>query len=143
MLLHIHNMNMSYNNFYEINFKKGESKQIDVSLQIQNRISEKIINRSGSIILESDYNKIYLPRRIFLNERGFAKILLKIDPPSLNEQNFFGLIKGPSRCAPIKLVIYLFFLIKLLKPFNAVKVSFNDAVRVVASKVVVPFLRWN
>ena len=80
-------------NFYEINFKKGESKQIDLSLQIQNRISEKIINRSGSIILESDYNKIYLPRRIFLNERGFAKILLKIDPPSLNEQNFFGLIK--------------------------------------------------
>ena len=28
-----------------------------------------------------------------MNERGFAKILLKIDPPSLNEQNFFGLIK--------------------------------------------------
>lgn len=80
-------------NFYEIDFKEGDSKQIELSIQIQNRISEKIIKRSGSLALESDYKKINLPRKILLDERGFAKILIQIDPPSLNEPKFFGLIK--------------------------------------------------
>jgi len=80
-------------NVYEIDFEDEESKQIELSLQIQNTISEKSIKRSGFVVFDSNYKKINLPERIFLNERGFAKILVGINPPNLNNQEFIGLIK--------------------------------------------------
>ena len=78
---------------FEIDFQDGESKQVELSIQIQNTVNEKTIKSTGYVIFESNYKKINLPKRILLNERGFAKMLLKIHPPSLNDKEFIGMIK--------------------------------------------------
>jgi len=77
---------------YELNFKDAKTKQIELSVQIQNSINEKLVKRSGFVILESDYKKIDLPKKFLLNKRGFAKTFLIIEPPSLKDENFNGLI---------------------------------------------------
>jgi len=79
-------------NLYELDFKDGKSKQIEFSLQIQNSINGKLLKRSGLVALESDYKKIDLPNKLLLNESGFTKILLKIDPPIKNDSTFIGII---------------------------------------------------
>tara|TARA_Y100001970_G_C14192919_1_gene836404 strand:- start:345 stop:1331 length:987 start_codon:yes stop_codon:yes gene_type:complete len=78
---------------YELDFNDAESKQVELSIQIQNSISGKAVYRSGFTVFESHYRKINLPRKILLNERGFAKILISINKPNFNDRNFFGMIK--------------------------------------------------
>ena len=77
---------------YELDFQDGKSKQLDFSVQIQNSISGKSVKRSGLVIFESDYKNIRLPKRFLLNERGFARVLLGLDPPNSDDSGFRGLI---------------------------------------------------
>ncbi len=79
-------------NVFEINFKDGNSKQVELIIQIQNTTNEKSIKRSGYLVFESNYKNMNIPRRVFLNEDGFAKILIVIMPPIIDDQEFFGLI---------------------------------------------------
>ena len=44
------------------------------------------------VIFESDYKRIRLPKPFMLNERGFARVLIGIYPPSLKNPEFKGLI---------------------------------------------------
>ncbi|MDG1486908.1 MAG: FecR family protein, partial [SAR324 cluster bacterium] len=77
---------------YELDFRNAKSKQLDFSVQLQNSISGKSITRSGQVIFESDYKNIRLPKRFMLNDRGFARVLIGLDPPSLTDPEFKGLI---------------------------------------------------
>jgi len=75
-----------------LDIRNGKSKQLDFSVQLQNSISGKSETRSGQVIFESDYKNIRLPKRFLLNERGFARVLIGLDPPSLTDTEFKGLI---------------------------------------------------
>ncbi len=77
---------------YELDFGNGESKQLDFNLQLQESISGTALNRSGMVVLESDYKNIKLPKPFLLNERGFARILVDIDPPNPKNTKFNGLV---------------------------------------------------
>ncbi|MBC8220246.1 MAG: FecR domain-containing protein, partial [Proteobacteria bacterium] len=77
---------------YELDFRNGKSKQLDFSVQLQNSISGKSVKRSGKVIFESDYKYIRLPKRFLLNEQGFARVVIGLDPPSLTDPEFMGLI---------------------------------------------------
>ena len=77
---------------YELDFRNGKSKQLDFSVQLQNSISRKSLKRSGKVIFESDYKYIRLPKRFLLNEQGFARVVIGLDPPSLTDPEFKGLI---------------------------------------------------
>lgn len=77
---------------YELDFRNAKAKQLDFSVQLQNSISGKSITRSGQVIFESDYKNIRLPKRFLLNDRGFARVLIGLDPPSLTDPEFKGLI---------------------------------------------------
>ena len=77
---------------YELDFRNGKSKQLDFSVQLQNSISRKSLKRSGKVIFESDYKYIHLPKRFLLNEQGFARVVIGLDPPSLTDTEFKGLI---------------------------------------------------
>ena len=44
------------------------------------------------MLLESDYYGIQLPKSFLLNEKGFARVLVRIDPPRLEDPSFKGLI---------------------------------------------------
>ena len=77
---------------YELDFRNEKSKQLEFSVQIQNNVSGKILERSGPVLFESDYKGIRLPKRFLLNEKGFARVLVGIDPPRLEDPEFKGLI---------------------------------------------------
>ena len=77
---------------HELDFRDGKSKQLNLSVQIQNSTSNKIVQRNGLVIFESDYKNIRLPKRIMLDERGFARIVIGLDPPRLADNEFNGLV---------------------------------------------------
>ena len=77
---------------YEFDFRNGESKQFEFSVQLQNSISSKIVKRKGLVIFESDYNRIRLPKRFMLDANGYARVIVGIDPPRIDDSKFRGLI---------------------------------------------------
>ena len=77
---------------YELNFRNGKSKRLDFSVQLQNISSGKSLKRNGKVIFRSDYKYIRLPNRFLLNEQGFARVAIGLDPPSLKDHEFRGLI---------------------------------------------------
>ncbi|MBC8257642.1 MAG: FecR domain-containing protein [SAR324 cluster bacterium] len=77
---------------YELDFSDGKSKQLKLSVQLQHSISGNILKRSGKVQLESDYYAIRLPNRFNLNSKGYARVLVKIDPPLKAPPEFKGLI---------------------------------------------------
>ena len=77
---------------YKFDFRNGESKQFEFSVQLQNSVSSKIVKRKGLVIFESDYNRIRLPKRFMLDANGFARGLVGIDPPRIDDKKFRGLI---------------------------------------------------
>ena len=77
---------------YELDFRNGKSKQLDFSVKLQNSISGKSVKRSGNVIFKSDYKYIRLPKRFSLNEQGFARVVIGLDPPSITDPEFKGLI---------------------------------------------------
>ena len=77
---------------YELDFRDGKSKQLKFSVQLQHGISAKTVARSGLVVFESDYYRIRLPKRFMLDKKGFARVLVGIDPPRLSEPGFKGLI---------------------------------------------------
>ena len=77
---------------YELDFRNGKSKQLDFSVQLQNSISGKSVKRSEKVIFESDYKYIRLPKRFLLNDQGYARVVIGIDPPRLTDPEFMGLI---------------------------------------------------
>jgi len=76
-------------NEYEFDFRNGNSIQLEFSVQIQN---SKIVKRKGLVIFESDYNRIRLPKRFMLDANGYARVLVGIDPPRIDDKKFRGLI---------------------------------------------------
>jgi len=85
-ILHIKTFN------YELDFRDGKSKQLKVSVQLQNGISGKSVARSGLVVFESDYYSIRLPKRFMLDKKGFARVIVGIDPPRFKDPGFKGLI---------------------------------------------------
>ena len=77
---------------YELDFQDGKSKQLKLSVQLQHRISGKSVARSGPVVFESDYSSIRLPRRFLLDKKGFARVIIAIDPPRMKDRVFKGLI---------------------------------------------------
>ena len=77
---------------YKLDFQDGKSKQLKFSVQLQHHISGKSIARSGLVVFESDYYSIQLPKRFMLDNKGFARVLVGIDPPRLTNPEFKGLI---------------------------------------------------
>ena len=77
---------------YELDFRDGKSKQLKFSVQLQHGISGKTVARSGLVVFESDYYSIRLPKRFMLDKKGFARVLVGIDPPRLADPGFKGLI---------------------------------------------------
>ncbi len=76
---------------YELDFRDGKSKQLKFSVQLQHGISGRTVARSGLVVFESDYYSIRLPKRFMLNKKGFARVLVGIDPPRLTDPEFKGL----------------------------------------------------
>ena len=85
-VLHIKTFN------YELDFRDGKSKELKFSVQLQHNISGKSIARSGIVMFESDYYSIHLPKSFMLDNKGFARVLVGIDPPRLIDPEFKGLI---------------------------------------------------
>ena len=85
-ILHIKTFN------YELDFRDGKSKELKCSVQLQHDISGKSVARSGIVMFESDYYSIHLPESFMLDEKGFARVLVRIDPPRLIDPEFNGLI---------------------------------------------------
>ncbi len=77
---------------YELDFRDGKSKQLKFNVQLQHSISGKSVWRSGMVMFESNYYSIRLPKRFMLDEKGFAHVLVGIDPPRLKDPRFRGLI---------------------------------------------------
>ena len=77
---------------YEFDFRNGNSIQLEFSVQLQNSVSSKIVKRKGLVIFESDYNRIRLPKRFMLDANGYARVLVGIDPPRIDDKKFRGLI---------------------------------------------------
>ena len=77
---------------YELDFGNREPKQLDFSLQLQKSISGTALKRSGLVVFESDYKNIKLPKPFLLDERGFARVLVDIDPPNPKNTDFNGLV---------------------------------------------------
>ncbi len=77
---------------YELDFRDGKSKKLKFSVQLQHDISGKSVARSGLVVFESDYYSISLPKRFMLDKKGFARVLVGIDPPRLTDPEFNGLI---------------------------------------------------
>ena len=44
------------------------------------------------MVFESDYYSIRLPKRFLLDKKGFARVIVGIDPPRLTDPEFKGLI---------------------------------------------------
>ncbi len=77
---------------YELDFRDGKSKQLKFNVQLQHNISGESVARSGLVVFESDYYSIRLPKRFMLDKKGFARVLVGIDPPRLKDPRFNGLI---------------------------------------------------
>ena len=77
---------------YELDFQDGKSKQLKFNVQLQHNISGKSVARSGQVVFESDYYSIRLPKRFLLDKKGFARVIVGIDPPRLTDPEFKGLI---------------------------------------------------
>ena len=77
---------------YELDFRDGKSKELKFSVQLQHDISGKSVARSGIVMFESDYYSIHLPKSFMLDKKGFARVLVGIDPPRLIDPEFNGLI---------------------------------------------------
>ena len=77
---------------YELDFRDGKSKELKISVQLQHDISGKSVARSGIVMFESDYYSIHLPKSFMLDKKGFARVLVGIDPPRLIDPEFNGLI---------------------------------------------------
>ncbi len=77
---------------YDLDFRNGKSKNLKFSVQLQHDISGKSVARSGVVMFESDYYSIRLPKSFMLDKKGFARVLVGIDPPRLIEPEFKGLI---------------------------------------------------
>lgn len=77
---------------YGLDFRDGKAKQLKFSVQLQHSISRKSVERSGLVVFESDYYSIRLPKRFMLDNKGFARVLVGIDPPRLSDAGFKGLI---------------------------------------------------
>ena len=77
---------------YELDFRDGKSKELKFSVQLQHDISGKSVARSGIVMFESDYYSIHMPKSFMLDKKGFARVLVGIDPPRLIDPEFNGLI---------------------------------------------------
>ena len=77
---------------YELDFRDGKSKKLKFSVQLQHSISGKSVSRSGLVFFESDYYNIRLPKRFMLDKKGFARVIVGIDPPRRIYPGFEGLI---------------------------------------------------
>ena len=77
---------------YEFDFRSGKSKQFEFSVQLQNTFSRKIVKRKGLVNFESDYNYIRLPKRFMLDANGYARVLVGIDFPRIEDSKFRSMI---------------------------------------------------
>ena len=77
---------------YELDFRDGKSKKLKLSVQLQHTISGKSVQQSGLVGFESNYYSIRLPKKIMLDKKGFARVLVKIAPPRMTDPGFKGLI---------------------------------------------------
>jgi hypothetical protein len=77
---------------YQLDFRDGNAKQLKFSVQLQHSISSKSVERSGLVVFESDYYSIRLPKRFLLDKKGFARVMVGIDPPRVSDAGFKGLI---------------------------------------------------
>ena len=77
---------------YEFDFGNEKTKTIELSVQLQNITSSKIVKRKGLVIFESNFKHIRFPKSIMLDENGYAQVIVLIDPPRIDDSEFKGLI---------------------------------------------------
>ena len=78
---------------YELDFSDKHSKQLFISIQMEDSQSGKMTKRTGPVRLESEYYSIKMPNQVFLDAEGFIRFPIEIDPPRMDDPEFNGLIQ--------------------------------------------------
>ena len=76
----------------DLDFSEGQAKQLFISIQMIESRSHRINKRSGPVLLESDYQNMYMPLQVQLNSEGFIRFPVLIEPPQKKDRHFEGLI---------------------------------------------------
>lgn len=72
-----------------LNFEKGQAEAF-VSIQVVNVKNGQQFARSGPLYFRSNYDKVVFPADVALNERGFARVALKFNPPEAGDSELQG-----------------------------------------------------
>ena len=78
---------------YELDFSDQQSKQLFISIQMEDSQSGKMTKRGGPVRLETDYYSVQMPQQVFLESDGFIRFPIEIDPPRKDDSEFDGLIQ--------------------------------------------------
>ena len=76
-----------------LDFSDKHSKQLFISIQMEDSQSGKMTKRTGPVRLESEYYSIKMPNQVFLDAEGFIRFPIEIDPPRMDDPEFNGLIQ--------------------------------------------------
>lgn len=74
----------------KLEFSGNRSEEVFISIQLVNIKSGAPIRRSGPVYLRSNYDKITYPARAVLDERGFARVALRMAPPEASDSKLNG-----------------------------------------------------
>jgi hypothetical protein len=65
----------------KLEFRGGQPVDVSINIQLVDIKSGNPVRRSGPIYLRSNYDKIDYPARASLDERGFARVTIRVKPP--------------------------------------------------------------
>lgn len=66
----------------ELTFPNGQPQEVFITIQLVDIKSGSPVARSGPLYLRSNYDKIEYPAQAALDERGFARVAIRVLPPA-------------------------------------------------------------
>jgi len=74
----------------KLQFRNKRSEDVFISVQLVDVKSGSPVRRAGPVYLRSNYDKIEYPARATLDERGFARVAIKVAPPEPTDAELNG-----------------------------------------------------
>jgi FecR protein len=74
----------------KLEFRNNQPEEVFISIQIVDIKSSNPVRRAGPVYLRSNYDKIEYPSQAILDERGFARVAIKVMPPEASDSELNG-----------------------------------------------------
>ena len=74
----------------DLKFSDSKAEEVFVNVQLVNIKNGNQVNRAGKVYLRSNYEHIAFPPKVELNQRGFARVPVKISPPKPTDEQLDG-----------------------------------------------------